>query len=153
MNIFYLDSDVKKCAQYHCDKHVVKMITEYAQLLSTACRVNGFEIGYKVTHNNHPCAKWVRESQANFLYLVDLQYYLHEEYKQRYGAYKVHKAFTVVEELVLPNLPEVEFTEPPKCVPDDFKYLPTVEAYRAYYLRDKAYFCTWKNTKPYWWNK
>lgn len=153
MNIFYLDSDVKKCAQYHCDKHVVKMITEYAQLLSTACRVNGLEVGYKVTHNNHPCAKWVRESQANFLYLVDLQYYLHEEYKQRYGAHKVHKAFTVVEELVLPDLPEIEFTEPPKCVPDDFKYLSTVEAYRAYYLRDKVYFCTWKNTKPYWWNK
>jgi hypothetical protein len=32
MNIFYLDEDPKICAQYHCDKHVVKMIIEYAQL-------------------------------------------------------------------------------------------------------------------------
>jgi hypothetical protein len=46
MNIFYLDEDPKICAQYHCDKHVVKMIIEYAQLFSTAHRVlDGFE-GY-----------------------------------------------------------------------------------------------------------
>ena len=28
MNIFFLDTDVKKCAQDHYDKHVVKMILE-----------------------------------------------------------------------------------------------------------------------------
>ena len=39
MNIFYLDENPKKCAKYHCDKHVVKMIIEYAQLLSTAHRL------------------------------------------------------------------------------------------------------------------
>lgn len=39
MNIFYLDDDPKKCAEMHCDKHVVKMIIEYAQLMSTAHRV------------------------------------------------------------------------------------------------------------------
>jgi len=36
MNIFYLHNDPQVCAAYHCDKHVVKMILEYAQLLSTA---------------------------------------------------------------------------------------------------------------------
>ncbi len=39
MNIFYLDSDPRICAQMHNDKHCVKMILEYAQLLSTAHRV------------------------------------------------------------------------------------------------------------------
>ena len=152
MNIFYLDSDIKKCAAYHCDKHVVKMITEYSQLLSTACRLSGLDIGYKITHQNHPCSKWVRESEANFLYLVDLQYYLHEEYKLRYGLHKEHKSFLLLEELSIPsNIGNKEFTEPPKCVPEDLKYLSTVEAYRAYYLRDKAYFCTWKTNKPDWW--
>ena len=34
MNIFYLDADPVKCAQAHVDKHVVKMILEYAQLLA-----------------------------------------------------------------------------------------------------------------------
>lgn len=44
MNIFYLDRDPKKCAEMHCDKHVVKMIIEYAQLMSTAHRVlDGYE--------------------------------------------------------------------------------------------------------------
>lgn len=28
MNIFYLDHNTTKCAQYHNDKHVVKMILE-----------------------------------------------------------------------------------------------------------------------------
>jgi hypothetical protein len=28
MNIFFLDFDTNKCAKYHCDKHVVKMILE-----------------------------------------------------------------------------------------------------------------------------
>ena len=39
MNIFYLHRDVDTCAEMHNDKHVVKMILEYAQLLSTAHRV------------------------------------------------------------------------------------------------------------------
>jgi len=39
MNIFYLDRDPRICAEMHLDKHVVKMIIEYAQLMSTAHRV------------------------------------------------------------------------------------------------------------------
>ena len=39
MNIFYLDNNQSICAKYHVDKHVVKMILEYAQMLSTAHRV------------------------------------------------------------------------------------------------------------------
>lgn len=39
MNIFTLHQDPFICAQQHCDKHVVKMILEYAQLLSTAHRL------------------------------------------------------------------------------------------------------------------
>jgi hypothetical protein len=58
MNIFLLDSNIKKCAQYHCDKHVVKMILESAQILSTVLRLNGVDQGYKTTHANHPCTLW-----------------------------------------------------------------------------------------------
>ena len=39
MNIFFLSFDPEECAEFHCDKHVLKMILEYAQLLSTAHRV------------------------------------------------------------------------------------------------------------------
>jgi hypothetical protein len=39
MNIFVLHPDPFVAAEMHCDKHVVKMIVEYAQLLSTAHRL------------------------------------------------------------------------------------------------------------------
>jgi hypothetical protein len=39
MNIFVLDKNPIKAAQQHCDKHVVKMILESAQMLSTAHRI------------------------------------------------------------------------------------------------------------------
>ena len=39
MNIFVLDRDPYKAAEMMCDKHVVKMILESAQMLSTAHRV------------------------------------------------------------------------------------------------------------------
>jgi hypothetical protein len=35
MNLFYLDKDLDKCAEYHVDKHVNKMILEAAQLICT----------------------------------------------------------------------------------------------------------------------
>lgn len=38
MNIFYLDQDIKKCAQAHVDKHVSKLILEAGQMISTAIR-------------------------------------------------------------------------------------------------------------------
>ena len=152
MNIFYLDSDIKKCAEYHCDKHVVKMILEYAQLLSSACRLNGLDVGYKITHQNHPCAIWTRSSISNFVYLTDLVYYLNQEYKHRYSG-KDHKSYLVVmNELGFPELPELEFTEPPKCVPDAYKHLSTIDAYREYYKNEKRYFCTWKTQAPEWFN-
>lgn len=150
MNIFYLDSDIQKCAQAHCDKHVVKMILEYAQLLFTTARNGGIDKGYKITHINHPCAKWVRDSEHNFLYLVDLQSRLNDEYKLRYSG-KDHKSYLLVSnELEMPVLPRKPFYEPPKCVPDDLKHLDTISAYRAYYRGEKAYFCTWKANKPEW---
>ena len=52
MNIFVLDEKVEKCAEYHCDKHVIKMILESAQMLSAVVRLNGHDVGYKLTHKN-----------------------------------------------------------------------------------------------------
>lgn len=51
MNIFYLDKSPQQCAEWMVDKHVVKMIVETAQLLSTAHRVlDGapVEVTYKI---------------------------------------------------------------------------------------------------------
>ena len=96
MNIFILDTDPKLCAQYHNDKHVVKMILETAQLL---CGVHHMletklEIPYKLSHKNHPCSIWVRECLENYVWLCDLGIELCLEYTHRYG--KRHNSHAII---------------------------------------------------------
>ena len=96
MNIFYLDKSFTKSAEYHCDKHVVKMILETAQLLSTAHRVLDGDakadiVGlYKCTHKNHPSSVWVRSNQGAYQWTFMLFERLCKEYTRRYD--KVHKS-------------------------------------------------------------
>ena len=45
MNIFVLDTDIDKCAEYHVDKHIVKMPLEAAQMLCTNHWVDNY-LGY-----------------------------------------------------------------------------------------------------------
>ena len=78
MNIFVLDEDVEKCAEYHCDKHVIKMILESAQMMSAVVRLNGHDTGYKLTHKNHPCTIWARKSLSNYIWLKSLISLLHQ---------------------------------------------------------------------------
>ena len=152
MNIFLLDYNIQKAAQYHCDRHVVKMCIEYAQLLSSVHRNLGTDVGYKLTHKNHPCAIWARTSLDNYLWLTELAFELGDEYTYRYG--KVHKSIELVDTLPIPALPELGLTPFPKCVADDLKSIEdTVEAYRKFYCRDKASFCTWKRREVPWWFK
>ena len=72
MNIFFLDENPTLSAQYHVDKHVVKMILETAQLLCGVHHVTAHDsthVPYKLSHKNHPCSIWCRESLSNYLYL------------------------------------------------------------------------------------
>jgi len=93
MNIFYLDKDPRLCTRYHCDKHVVKMILESAQLLCTAVNVLAGEqvTPYKSTHVNHPCSIWIRESYWNWNYTYKLMLELELEWNHRYQHNKSHK--------------------------------------------------------------
>ena len=154
MNIFFLDWDVKKCAKYHCDKHVVKMVLETAQLLCSAhhtTEVGKLEIPYKLSHKNHPCSIWVRESISNYLYLCELGLELCKEYTFRYE--KRHKSQDVIE-WCLDNKIKVTdkgFTQPPKAMPDEYKVTDVVESYRNYYKGAKSGFASWKKREiPDW---
>ena len=40
MNIFFIHKEPRQAARWQCDKHVVKMILESAQMLSTVLRAN-----------------------------------------------------------------------------------------------------------------
>lgn len=150
MNIFFLHLNTRKCARYHVDRHVVKMIIELAQLLCTAIWVNGGNAPYKKTHVNHPSAKWVRESKSNWRWTHELAIELCKEYTFRYE--KIHKTQSIIESITCPDLPELPFTQPPQAMPDEYKHENSLIAYRAYYAFGKKHLHAWK-TRHAWKNR
>lgn len=170
MNIFYLDNDPVSCAKSHVDKHVVKMILEYCQLLSTAHRVidgkevieksktgrnvkrwkledNRNDILYSATHVNHPSAVWCRHSLSNYQWLHQLLVELCKEYTFRYG--KVHKCEKdgLVEALGSAplNITQKPFTEPTPAMPDACRVSgDSIQSYRNYYVMEKSRMWSWK---------
>ena len=150
MNIFGLHPKPRKCARYHVNRHVVKMILEYAQQLSTCWHVIDpehklFCPTMKPTHKNHPCSKWVRESTGNYKWLCELALELCKEYTYRYN--RVHKTEAVISVLALniPPLPSDTMTRLPLAMPDEFKTDSVVKSYRLYYKHGKKHIHAWKN--------
>lgn len=145
MNIFMLDNDLEKCAQMHVDKHVVKQLLEYTQLLCSAYYFTdeAEKSPYKLTHKNHPCSKWVRESLDNWLLLQELVVELYVEYQYRYSN-KLHKSGELALTLTPPNLPYSGRTTLPQCMPDKYRHDDVVRAYRAYYNGEKQGLFNWK---------
>ena len=157
MNIFYLDEDVKKCSEYHYDKHVIKMITESAQILSTALHENGLSeyAPYKITHKNHPSTKWASRSYSNFKWLCDLGIALYDEYKFRYGN-KTHLAGEKIKQIIDSNVKfnDNGFTSPPSVMPEEFKITnDSVINYRNYYINGKSYLKNYKKRDVPMWMK
>ena len=155
MNIFYLDENPQLCAQYHCDKHVVKMILETAQLLSTAIHLSteqDFADIYNPTFPNHPCNKWARKTLANFEWLQKLGLHLCSEYTYRYN--KTHKSQDIIEKVWLYRdfIPSGLFTVRPQCMPDIYKDdTSVINAYRNYYLGAKTHILKYtRRPVPYW---
>lgn len=144
-------------------KHVVKMIVESAQMLSTAHRVlDGYqtvekskagrnlkrwhhkderldEILYKSTHVNHPCNIWIRESVENYRWLYSHFKFLSIEYEKRYE--KTHLSWQKLGVTLAAepkNIPHVAATEPRMAMPSEYIVLGNpVESYRNYYKAEK----------------
>lgn len=170
MNIFYLDHNEKKCAAYHCDKHVNKMIIEHLQMMSVALAHYGYTPARKKDGNyystraykNHPCTRWVKTSSANFLWLFRMTRHLCIEFEHRYG--KRHAGQTslvgLVKEGTISNLidqdiyPHIGYTSPALAMPDYCHHPDPVVAYRTYYNLEKWEFASWEKTsigQPPWW--
>lgn len=151
MNIFILDDNIEKSVRYLCDKHVVKMTLETAQLLCSP--YDPGSAPYKRAHYNHPCAKWTRASEQNYEWLLDYGYHIAHEYTHRYG--KLHKSLEVIDwcdnsyhRLLLPSSGRTPFAQ---AMPDQYKSDDAVDAYRYYYLGEKVDFCKWtKRDQPKW---
>jgi hypothetical protein len=153
MNIFFLDSNPRLAAQYHCDSHVCKMTVESAQLLSTALHLNGSTDSrlYKATHKNHPSAIWTRESVRQYAYTLELFAWLLYEYTSRYG--KTHACESKLDMFTdsMSLIPDNGFANPPQCMPDEYKCTDVVQAYRNYYIGSKSRFAKWNySNTPEW---
>lgn len=154
MNIFVLDECPKIAAELQCDKHVVKMVLETGQMLSTIQRRYGNTADglYKATHANHPCTVWAGENSSNYQWLVEHFKALSMEYTHRYG--KIHATWTKLSSLVLDTpIGMCDGTRKPfaMAMPDEFRQADAVQAYRAYYRANKAAIAVWsKRSKPDW---
>jgi hypothetical protein len=173
INIFYIDECPIQCAVWMVDKHVVKMILESAQLLSTAHRiVDGVEyegksqsgrkarrwvlpdarenVIYSATHINHPSAVWARTSVSNYNWLVDHFFALISEYNYRYE--KHHKCYGDISYMLQSpphNLRDYDFTPMPSCM--DKQYIVSddpITNYRNYYNKGKSRMFNWKKRNP-----
>lgn len=155
MNIFVVDEDPIVSATQLCDKHVVKMIVEGCQMLSTIHRIGGSHFIYapvnlyKASFHNHPCTIWARESSENYMWLADHTRALSFEYTHRYG--KIHAAHDMTEWFVKmypANIVHSKLTPFAQAMPDKYKNSDPVQAYRNYYIHDKSRFAKWKFTQP-----
>ena len=164
MNIFVLDSHPVTAAQMQCDKHVVKMCTESAQLLASALHRHGIDEAllpltkagtpYKSTHPHHPCTRWAGDTSTNFDWLCMHGLALCDQYYFRYQ--KIHACQKPIDEMRRANLahevlPIGDQTPFSQAVPDVFKSDNAVKAYRSYYKT--KHFAKWKmgRSAPAWW--
>lgn len=154
MNIFILDYDQNKNVEYYVDKHIIKMILEYAQMLCTANRLLNINEGYKATYINHPCSIWTRESLSNWIYLKELAIKLNQEYKFRYNKNIDHKSIDVIKSLTIPSIQDKGLTQFKMAMPDCYKTSDIVTSYRNYYNGEKRKLAKWtKRNKPWWWRQ
>lgn len=152
MNIFVLDKNIDKCAQYHCDQHVVKMILESVQMLCTALNKKGIATPYKSTHIKHPCVLWVEQSFDNFSWLKCLAIALNNEYRYRFEKELDHKSISVLHKIAGYYYENQGLTEFAQAMPEKYK-VPgdPVKAYRQFYLGEKMAFAKWtKRSIPDW---
>mgnify|MGYP001185750575 CR=1 FL=1 len=176
MNIFVVDEHPTLAANQMIDKHVVKMILESGQMLSTAHRVldgdewtdyskNGRRIKrwrlsderegrlWKASFVNHPCTRWVMESLSNYQWLSVHGLALAREYTRRYG--RTHASESLMKYLVdnhPTNIADKGLTKFAQAMPDEYKNEDAVTAYRAYYKGEKSGFAKWtKVPEPEWW--
>ena len=178
MNIFVLDLEVKKCAKYHCDKHLVKMITEHNQILGSVSYyarginrkkeitqefVDKYFVGfprkqegkphpYGIGYRNHPCTKWAGESIDNYVWLCDLTLAMCKEYTKRYKRKHAGEEICKWYLCNMPKLPIVKMTPFAQAMNEDVKNTDAVIAYRNYYKKYKLNIAKWSHSdEPYWW--
>lgn len=153
MNLFYLAKDLEECSIYHCDKHIVKMGIETAQLASNVHYAFNSSGPYKKTHYNHPSSIWARSSLDNYLWTVKYGLSVLKEYIFRYG--RIHATQEKLEWLeanIPTGIPDIGPTEFALAMPDYCKVSnDPILSYRNYYNKEKRHLFSWKKREvPIW---
>lgn len=164
MNIFVVDRDPKISAQMLCDKHIIKMILESCQMLSTAIWYSGFQHlkpkEFAVSHSfckpcyiNHPCTQWVRQNKENFMWLYNHGKALCEEKLFRYFNNPPHKRQSDYDRFLhyLDFIPSGDLEPFAQEMPEQYKCVDTVKAYRDYYIGKKKHILYYTRRQvPHW---
>jgi len=157
MNLFILDKNPKISAKYHVDKHIVKMPTETAQMISFIyhdktfwnAEIPEFIMDFSKTHYKHPCSIWIRESLSNFLYACQLGKELYLEYQYRYNNPDKHKRAIQIFDFALQNPPKIEdkgLTKFAMAMDEQYiKFSCPILNYQEYYRQGKKHLHYWKN--------
>lgn len=158
MNIFAVHEDPYIAASHLCDKHVVKMIVEGCQMLSTIHHMDikfpKPSILYKPCFKNHPCTVWARKTINNYNWLAEHTLALSNEYTGRYS--RIHKSNDLCHWFVhnIPTyIPDGTLTPFAMAMPDKYKCDDPILAYRNYYIHEKAKFASWKISVPDWYKE
>lgn len=161
MNIFAIEHTPELIAKSHTDKHIVKMPTEMAQMISFtyyhpehwSAKPNNVLMDFNKAHDKHPCSLWIRESAENFLLACEIGIELVQEYRFRYDSMKHQRALDIFV-YGLTNTPDFDCWEQTNyalAMPDEFKVSCPIESYRNYYRADKKHLHNWKKrNKPQW---
>lgn len=147
--IYFLDNDPKLSATYLSDKHISPLLCNTCTVLCTVLHNNGITIPQK-TFNHHTLVDWASVSKSNFEWLRDYAIGLSEAFELRYG--RKHQTSIDLNNIPVPEeLPKVGLTEFPQMIPDRFKLEGnSVEAYRNYYVHEKAKVCNYRKEPPAW---
>jgi hypothetical protein len=154
VNVFAVDRDPGRAARALCDRHVVKMTLETAQILCTAARTRLRQAApYRATHANHPCIEWAAARGANWNWLARHGLALADEYERRFG--RVHSSRAIIARMAgLGPRPSAGRRQPfAQVMPRQYRGRDAVAAYRRYYVAEKARFATWRppSRAPRWW--
>ena len=167
MNIFHLSENPKESARMLADKHIVKMIVESCQMLANPYYTSlgiftlkglttveeervvkvfdGFprDIPYRISHIYHPSSMWVYGSLSNWYWLLLHVEEMLRQYTLRYC--KFHACSNVVDWYFSkpPDIEDVGLTEFAQAMPDEYKDIDPVVAYRNYYIGEKKW-AKWK---------
>jgi hypothetical protein len=128
------------------------MILESGQMLCTVLNGHGIKAPYRSTHVHHPCTLWAGDSLSNWKWLKALALCLNEEFKYRFEKSNDHQSALVIEGLLAPPIEDKGLMEFAQAMPDKYK-VPgdAVQAYRKFYIGEKARFVTWtKRRVPAW---